>query len=154
MRSTNLSPRRIPTRSKFRVSQALHRAASHLYDRCQSAFLHYFGADSFNKNLCILSDQNLFTQCWEKLIGQIQSPGPVNLVEIVTWNDYGSVLRRPLADVLRLQQPACSPKNINAQGEWLRNKESPIESFPRLVSVEYQRPIRDVGIAFDDLQVP
>ncbi|KAJ7069703.1 glycoside hydrolase [Mycena amicta] len=49
-------------------------------------FFTHFGPDSFNKNFIFLADQHLFAQRWENLIGLRDQ---VDLVEIVTWNDYG-----------------------------------------------------------------
>ncbi|KAJ7644154.1 glycoside hydrolase [Roridomyces roridus] len=49
-------------------------------------FFTHFGADSFNKNFIFLADQHLLVQRWETLIALRDQ---VDIVEIVTWNDYG-----------------------------------------------------------------
>ncbi|KAF7298951.1 hypothetical protein MIND_00843200 [Mycena indigotica] len=49
-------------------------------------FFTHFGANSFNKNFIFLADQHLFARRWQNLI---KLRDQVDLVEIVTWNDYG-----------------------------------------------------------------
>ncbi|KAJ7761493.1 glycoside hydrolase [Mycena maculata] len=49
-------------------------------------FFTHFGADSFNKNFIFLADQHLYPKRWETLIA---ARDQIDIVEIVTWNDYG-----------------------------------------------------------------
>ncbi|KAH9480430.1 Glucan endo-1,3-alpha-glucosidase agn1 [Psilocybe cubensis] len=49
-------------------------------------FFTHFGADSFNKNFIFLDDQHLYAKRWDSLIAQRDL---FDIVEIVTWNDYG-----------------------------------------------------------------
>ncbi|KAF7365193.1 hypothetical protein MVEN_00390900 [Mycena venus] len=49
-------------------------------------FFTHFSPQSFNKNFIFLADQNLYTQRWQNLIDFRDN---VDLVEVVTWNDYG-----------------------------------------------------------------
>ncbi|KAK7048385.1 glycoside hydrolase [Favolaschia claudopus] len=49
-------------------------------------FFTHFSKESFNKNFIFLADQHLYTRRWESLIAERDQ---VDLVEVVTWNDYG-----------------------------------------------------------------
>ncbi|KAJ1548344.1 hypothetical protein HK405_003599 [Cladochytrium tenue] len=49
-------------------------------------FFTHFGADTFNKNWIYRSDDWLYCARWEAVVAM---RGTVNMVEIVTWNDYG-----------------------------------------------------------------
>ncbi|GLB38313.1 putative glycosyl hydrolase family 71 [Lyophyllum shimeji] len=49
-------------------------------------FFTHYGADSFNKNFVYLSDQHLYAKRWESLI---KTRDQVDIVQILTWNDYG-----------------------------------------------------------------
>ncbi|KAJ7505299.1 glycoside hydrolase [Mycena galericulata] len=49
-------------------------------------FFTHFGPNSFNKNFIFLADQHLYPRRWETLI---DTRDQIDLVEIVTWNDYG-----------------------------------------------------------------
>ncbi|KAJ7675798.1 glycoside hydrolase [Mycena polygramma] len=49
-------------------------------------FFTHFSPQSFNKNEIFLSDQHLYSRRWETLIAERDQ---VDLVEVVTWNDYG-----------------------------------------------------------------
>jgi len=49
-------------------------------------FFTHFSPQSFNKNFIFLSDQHLYSRRWENLIA---TRDQIDLVEVVTWNDYG-----------------------------------------------------------------
>ncbi|KAF8231711.1 glycoside hydrolase [Tricholoma matsutake] len=49
-------------------------------------FFTHYGQDSFNKNFIYLSDQHLYSKRWESLIAMRDQ---VDIVQILTWNDYG-----------------------------------------------------------------
>ncbi|KAF8147293.1 glycoside hydrolase [Mycena galopus ATCC 62051] len=49
-------------------------------------FFTHFSPQSFNKNFIFLADQHLYARRWETLIAERDQ---VDLVEVVTWNDYG-----------------------------------------------------------------
>ncbi|KAJ7720281.1 glycoside hydrolase family 71 protein [Mycena maculata] len=49
-------------------------------------FFTHYGPDTWNKNWIYRGDDWLFAQRWEQLI---QNRNYVNIVQIVTWNDYG-----------------------------------------------------------------
>ncbi|KAF9507255.1 glycoside hydrolase family 71 protein [Hydnum rufescens UP504] len=50
------------------------------------AFFTHYGANSFNKNWIYRSDDWLYNSRWELLI---QHRAQIDIVEIITWNDYG-----------------------------------------------------------------
>ncbi|KDR82870.1 hypothetical protein GALMADRAFT_58253 [Galerina marginata CBS 339.88] len=49
-------------------------------------FFTHYGPDSFNKNFVFLSDQHLYSKRWDSLIS---SRDKFDIVEVLTWNDYG-----------------------------------------------------------------
>ncbi|KAF7299538.1 hypothetical protein HMN09_00959000 [Mycena chlorophos] len=49
-------------------------------------FFTHFSPQSFNKNFVFLADQHLYARRWQNVIGLRDQ---IDLVEIVTWNDYG-----------------------------------------------------------------
>ncbi|KAJ7459880.1 glycoside hydrolase [Mycena latifolia] len=49
-------------------------------------FFTHFSPQSFNKNFIFLADQHLYPARWESLIAERDQ---IDLVEVVTWNDYG-----------------------------------------------------------------
>ncbi|KAJ7044153.1 glycoside hydrolase [Mycena alexandri] len=49
-------------------------------------FFTHFSPQTFNKNFIFLADQHLYSRRWESLIAERDS---VDLVEVVTWNDFG-----------------------------------------------------------------
>ncbi|KAJ7109754.1 glycoside hydrolase [Mycena crocata] len=49
-------------------------------------FFTHFGPDTFSKNFMFLADQHLYPRRWENLIAEREK---IDLVEVVTWNDYG-----------------------------------------------------------------
>ncbi|KAJ7095846.1 glycoside hydrolase [Mycena belliarum] len=49
-------------------------------------FFTHFSPQTFNKNFIFLADQHLYPARWEKLIAERDQ---IDLVEVVTWNDYG-----------------------------------------------------------------
>ncbi|KAF8631025.1 hypothetical protein AX15_002636 [Amanita polypyramis BW_CC] len=49
-------------------------------------FFTHYGPDSYNKNFIYLSDYWLYMKRWESLVN---ARDQINLVEILTWNDYG-----------------------------------------------------------------
>ncbi|KAG8989976.1 hypothetical protein FRB90_001995 [Tulasnella sp. 427] len=49
-------------------------------------FFTHYGADTFNKNWLYVSDDHLYTSRWSTLIANRDK---VDMVEIITWNDYG-----------------------------------------------------------------
>jgi len=49
-------------------------------------FFTHYGLDSFNKNFVFLSDQHLYSKRWESIIS---SRDQFDIVEVITWNDYG-----------------------------------------------------------------
>ncbi|KAJ7672734.1 glycoside hydrolase [Mycena rosella] len=49
-------------------------------------FFTHFSPESFNKNFIFLADQHLYPARWESLIA---ARDEIDLVEVVTWNDYG-----------------------------------------------------------------
>ncbi|KAI9058333.1 glycoside hydrolase family 71 protein [Trametes sanguinea] len=49
-------------------------------------FFTHFGADTFNKNFIFDGDEHLWVSRWETLIANRDK---VDLVEVVTWNDFG-----------------------------------------------------------------
>ncbi|KAH0586158.1 hypothetical protein H2248_007423 [Termitomyces sp. 'cryptogamus'] len=49
-------------------------------------FFTHYGADSYDKNFIYLSDQHLYSKRWESLIA---TRDQVDIVQILTWNDYG-----------------------------------------------------------------
>ncbi|KAG6830981.1 hypothetical protein H0H87_006632 [Tephrocybe sp. NHM501043] len=49
-------------------------------------FFTHYGADTYNKNFVYLSDQHLYSKRWESLIS---ARDQVDIVQILTWNDYG-----------------------------------------------------------------
>jgi glucan endo-1,3-alpha-glucosidase len=51
-------------------------------------FFTHYGQDTFNKNWIYLSDFHLYATRWENLINS-DVYSSINLVEIVTWNDFG-----------------------------------------------------------------
>ncbi|KAG8919775.1 hypothetical protein FRC02_001383 [Tulasnella sp. 418] len=57
------------------------------YMACASPWFYtHYGPDTFNKNWVFKSDSHLYAKRWETLIENRDS---VDLVEIVTWNDFG-----------------------------------------------------------------
>lgn len=49
-------------------------------------FFTHYGPDTFNKNWLYVSDDHLYTSRWSTLIANRDK---VDMVEIITWNDYG-----------------------------------------------------------------
>ncbi|KAJ6613323.1 glycoside hydrolase [Mycena sp. CBHHK59/15] len=49
-------------------------------------FFTHFSPQTFNKNFIFLADQHLYSKRWESLIAERDQ---IDLVEVVTWNDYG-----------------------------------------------------------------
>ncbi|KAI0310822.1 glycoside hydrolase family 71 protein [Amylostereum chailletii] len=49
-------------------------------------FYTHYGADTFNKNWIYYADQHLYPTRWESLIA---SRDKFDIVEVITWNDYG-----------------------------------------------------------------
>jgi len=49
-------------------------------------FFTHYGPNSFNKNFVFLADQHLYAKRWESIIG---SRDQFDIVEIISWNDYG-----------------------------------------------------------------
>ncbi|KAG6890649.1 hypothetical protein C0995_006625 [Termitomyces sp. Mi166 len=49
-------------------------------------FFTHYGADLYNKNFIYYSDQHLYSKRWESLIANRDQ---VDIVQILTWNDYG-----------------------------------------------------------------
>ncbi|KAG6878088.1 hypothetical protein C0993_012415 [Termitomyces sp. T159_Od127] len=49
-------------------------------------FFTHYGEDSYDKNFIYLSDQHLYLKRWESLIA---TRDQVDIVQILTWNDYG-----------------------------------------------------------------
>ncbi|KAJ6559169.1 glycoside hydrolase [Mycena vulgaris] len=49
-------------------------------------FFTHFSPQTFNKNFIFLADQHLYPARWESLIAERDQ---IDLVEVVTWNDYG-----------------------------------------------------------------
>ncbi|PPQ65381.1 hypothetical protein CVT26_000006 [Gymnopilus dilepis] len=49
-------------------------------------FFTHYGPDSFNKNFVFLADQHLYAKRWESII---DSRAQFDIVEIISWNDYG-----------------------------------------------------------------
>ncbi|KAJ6585011.1 glycoside hydrolase [Mycena capillaripes] len=79
-------------------------------------FFTHFSPQSFNKNFIFLSDQHLYSRRWENLIA---TRDQIDLVEVVTWNDYGeSHYIGPIKGAL----PPGSEVWVNGfphQGTWL-----------------------------------
>ncbi|KII86874.1 glycoside hydrolase family 71 protein [Plicaturopsis crispa FD-325 SS-3] len=49
-------------------------------------FFTHYGQDTFNKNFIYLTDNHLYATRWENLVS---TRDKIDIVEIVTWNDYG-----------------------------------------------------------------
>ncbi|KAF9483528.1 glycoside hydrolase family 71 protein [Pholiota conissans] len=49
-------------------------------------FFTHYGPNSFNKNFIYLADQHLYSKRWEAMIS---NRNQFDIVEILTWNDYG-----------------------------------------------------------------
>ncbi|CAL1713082.1 unnamed protein product [Somion occarium] len=77
-------------------------------------FFTHYGADSFNKNFIYYADSHLYNTRWESVI---QNRDEFDLVEVLTWNDYGE--SHYIAPVKGAQPNSQAWVDGNAHDGWL-----------------------------------
>ncbi|KAF8515356.1 glycoside hydrolase family 71 protein [Hysterangium stoloniferum] len=83
--SDELHLKAIKGRSQNKNQKSGMPTANH-YTTVSPWFFTHYSPQTFNKNFLFLSDNHLYSRRWETLV---DSRDAVDLVEIVTWNDYG-----------------------------------------------------------------